>query len=170
MQVLRSWDPKSRQCVDRKTDAGKRIIPLSGQLVAELRAHRGLTGCTAYVFANGRGKPLNPSNVRLRLWIPLLKRAGVCQLDMYSLRHSFASLGRTAGESAFNVARMMGHARSSLVDLVYAHSMQSGMSSVAERITARVFGDQPKFRVISREGREPAESAAPVESKDVASR
>jgi len=48
--------------------------------------------------------------------------------------------------------------------------MQSGMSSVAERITARVFGDQPKFRVISREGREPAESAAPVESKDVASR
>jgi len=89
---------------------------------------------------------------------------------MCSLRHSLASLGRPAGESAFNVARMMGHARSSLVDLVYAHSMQSGMSSVAERITARVFGDQPKFRVISREGREPAESAAPVESKDVASR
>jgi hypothetical protein len=27
-------------------------------------------------------------------------------------RHTFASLGRTAGESAFNVARMMGHAKS----------------------------------------------------------
>ena len=63
---------------------------------------------------------------------------------MCSLRHSLASLGRPAGESAFNVARMMGHARSSLVDLVYAHSMQSGMSSVAERVTARVFGEAPQ--------------------------
>ena len=169
LRVERSWDPKARQYVDPKTDAGKRIIPLSGQLVAELKAHRDLTGGTGYVFANGKGKPLNPSNVRLRLWIPLLKRAGVRQLDMYSLRHSFASLGCTAGESAFNVARMMGHARSTLADQVYAHSMQSGMSSVAERVTARTFGDQPKLRVVSREGREPVETAPPVESKDVAS-
>jgi hypothetical protein len=50
------------------------------------------------------------------IWLPLKKRAGVRQLDLYSLRHTFASLGRTAGESAFNVARMVGHSRSTLVD------------------------------------------------------
>jgi hypothetical protein len=32
----------------------------------------------------------------------------VRELDLYSLRHTFASLGRTAGESACNVAQMMG--------------------------------------------------------------
>jgi integrase len=47
----------------------------------------------------------------------LVKSAGVRALDLYSLRHTFATLlGRTAGESAFNVARMMGHSRSLLVD------------------------------------------------------
>jgi hypothetical protein len=47
----------------------------------------------------------------------------------------------------------MGHSRSLLVDLAYAHSLQSGMASVAERVTARVFGEQPKLRVI--EGGQP---------------
>ena len=78
-----------------------------------------------------------------------MKRAGGRSLDLYSLRHTFASLGRTSGESAFNVARAMGHSRSTLVDEVYAHSLQSGMASVAERVTARAaLGEQPKLRVI----------------------
>ena len=100
------------------------------------------------MFANRTGKPMNPSNVRRDIWLPLKKRAAVRELDLYSLRHTFASLGRTAGESAFNVARMMGHARSTLVDQVYAHSMQSGMASVAESVTARALGVKPQLRVI----------------------
>ena len=87
------------------------------------------------------------------MWIPLKKRAGVPNLDLYSLRHPFASLGRTAGESAFNVARMVGHSKSALVDQVYAHTMQSGMVSVASAITARALGEQPKLRLI--EGGQP---------------
>jgi hypothetical protein len=78
---------------------------------------------------------------------------------MYSLRHTFASLGRVAGEEAFNVARAMGHSRSLLVDQVYAHSLQSGMASVAERVTARALGLRPKLRPIeggkARDVREP---------------
>ena len=35
-----------------------------------------------------------------------------------------------------------------LVDAVYAHSLQSGMASVAERVTARALGKQTKLRVI----------------------
>ncbi len=53
-----------------------------------------------------------------------------------------------AGESAFNVAHAMGHSRSTLVDQVYAHSLQSGMASVAERVIARALGEHPKLRVI----------------------
>jgi hypothetical protein len=53
------------------------------------------------MFGSRAGKPMNPSNVRRDFWIPLKKRAGVRSLDLYSLRHTFAGFGRTAGESAF---------------------------------------------------------------------
>jgi hypothetical protein len=42
---------------------------------------------------------------------------------------------------------MMGHSRSMLVDQAYAHSMQSGMASVAESVIARALGTKPQLRV-----------------------
>jgi hypothetical protein len=106
-------------------------------------------------------------------WLPLRKRAKVRELDLYSLRHTFASLGRTSGESAFNVSRAMGHSRSTLVDAVYAHSLQSGMASVAERVTALALGEQPKLRLIDggqRDVRQPldGEAATAIESRATA--
>jgi hypothetical protein len=95
----------------------------------------------------------------------------VRELDLYSLRHTFASLGHTAGESAFNVARMMGHAKSTLVDQVYAHSMHSGMASVAESVTARALGAKPQLRVIEggqRDVRQPLDEASEGTEKNVA--
>jgi hypothetical protein len=106
-------------------------------LLRKLTAHKARSVGTGLVFHNGAGNPWNPSNMRRDVWLPLKKRAKVRDLDLYSLRHSFASLRRSAGESAFNVSRMMGHTKSVLVDQVYAHGMKSGMASVAERVTAR---------------------------------
>jgi len=96
------------------------MVALSGWVVSELTAHKARSDGTAeaLVFANHNGKPMNPSNLRRDVWLPLRKRAKVQELDLYSLRHTFASLGRTSGESAFNVSRAMGHSRSTLVDAV----------------------------------------------------
>jgi integrase len=126
-----------------------RVVGL-GWVVQELKSHQERTEATGdqLIFATRKGNPLNPSNVRRDVWHKLVKRAGVRSLDMYSLRHTFASLGRVPGESALNVARAMGHSRSTLVDQVYAHSLQSGMASVAERVTARALGEQLKLRLI----------------------
>jgi hypothetical protein len=47
----------------------------------------------------------------------------------------------------------------------YAHSLQSGMASVAERVTSRALGEQPKLRVIEggqRDVRQPLDES-PVE-------
>jgi integrase len=152
-RISRSWDHRSRTFVAPKTKAGNRTIPLSGWLVATLQAHQELTGRSddELVFAASSGRPMNPANVRRDIWTKLVERAGVRKLDMYSLRHTFASLGRTAGEAAFNVAAVMGHSRSLLVDQVYAHSLQSGMASVAQRVTARALGEQPILRVVEGE-------------------
>jgi integrase len=151
--ITRTWDWRGKTFTAPKTQAGNRTVALSGWLVRELKEHQDRTS-GELVFSTRTGQPLNPSNVRRDVWVKVVKRAGVRALDLYSLRHTFASLGRVAGESAFNVSRMMGHSRSTLVDQVYAHSLQSGMASVAERVTARALGEQPKLRVIEGKARD----------------
>jgi integrase len=166
--VARNWDFRGKRFTEPKTAAGNRVVALSGWVVAELKVHKGVDRQGGdLVFANRNGKPMNPSNFRRDVWLPLRKRAKVRELDLYSLRHTFASLGRTSGESAFNVSRAMGHSRSTLVDQVYAHSLQSGMASVAERVTALAPGEQPKLRVIEggqRDVRETLDEALPTPS------
>lgn len=159
--ITRTWDWRGQVFTPPKTAAGNRTVALSGWVVQELEAHKKRADDSGLVFSTRTGQPLNPSNVRRDIWTKLTKRAGVRAFDMYSLRHTFASLGRVAGESAFNVARMLGHSRSMLVDQVYAHSLQSGMASVAERVTARALGEQPKLRVI--EGGNPRDIRQPLD-------
>jgi hypothetical protein len=68
---------------------------------------------------------------------------------------------------------MMGHSRSTLVDQVYAHTMQSGMASVAESVTVRALGVKPQLRVIeggARDVRQPLEQASEEPEKKVVSR
>jgi hypothetical protein len=55
-----------------------------------------------------------------------------------------------------------------LVDQVYAHSLQSGMASVAERVIARARGEQPKLCVIEggqRDVRQPLDES-PAEGSE----
>jgi len=66
-----------------------------------------------------------------------------------------------------------GHTRSTLVDTVYAHTMQSGMASVAENVSARALGVDPQLRVIEgenqRDVRNSLEESAPQDLKNIAS-
>jgi integrase len=172
--IERTWDHQGKQFTPPKTAAGRRVVALPGWLVAELDAHKTRTAGRAegLVFAAKSGKPLNPSNVRRDIWNKLRKRAGVRELDLYSLRHTFASLARAGGESAFNVARAMGHAKSLLVDQVYAHSLPSGLASVAAAVAGRVLGEQPKLRVIDggqRPVRQPLDKSEAAENEALAS-
>jgi hypothetical protein len=57
---------------------------------------------------------------------------------MYSLRWTFVSLARASGEAAFNVGRIIGHARSTIVDTIYAHTVDSGLAGVSESVAGRV--------------------------------
>ena len=64
--------------------------------------------------------------------MPLLARGQVRYRDMYSLRWTFVSLARASGEAAFNVSRIIGHARSMIVDTIYAHTVESGLAGSAK--------------------------------------
>ncbi len=140
-RITRGWDYAGRVFVEPKTAAGIRTVPLASWLIAELRAHiqrEGIEG-DELLFATSDKTPLDLSNIHRDIWTPLLKKAEVRKLDLYSLRHTFATLARSSGENAFNVSRAMGHSRSTLVDEVYAHTLQTGMAGVAAGVAARVF-------------------------------
>ncbi len=153
----------------RRPGLALRTAPLAGWLVEELRTNLERIGAKGeqLLFATREGTAYHPSNVCRALWRPLVKRAQVRKLDMYSLRHTFASLARSSGEAAFNVARAMGHSRSTLVDAVYAHSLASGMAGVAERVAGRVFDVKPQLRVL--EGGASQDVRQPLDEKTAAS-
>jgi integrase len=121
-----------------KTEAGRRTVPISAWLATVLREHRVNSGGTGLVFPSSAGTPLNKANVRKRVWMPLLARAEVRYRDMYSLRWTFVSLARASGEAAFNVSRMIGQARSVIVDTIYAHTVDSGLAGISESVSDRV--------------------------------
>jgi hypothetical protein len=91
---------------------------------------------------------------------------------LYSLRWTFVSLARASGEVPFNVSRIIGHARSTIVDTIYAHTVESGVAGVSDSVAERAGltvaprpeppkpiapSDRPKLRVIDG-GRPPPRS------------
>jgi hypothetical protein len=60
----------------------------------------------------------------------------------------FVSMARASGEAALNVSRLIGHARSTIVETIYAHTVGSGLAGVSQSVEQRV-------------GLKPAEPPAP---------
>jgi integrase len=137
-RIERTWCSKGFRFYAPKTEAGRRTVPISAWLASVLREHRARSGGVGLVFPSTAGTALNKANVRKRMWMPLLKRAQVPYRDMYSLRWTFVSLARASGEAAFNVSRVIGHARSTIVDTIYAHTVDSALAGVSERVAERV--------------------------------
>jgi hypothetical protein len=124
-------------------------VPISAWLADVLREHRARSGGVGLVFPSTAGTPLNKANLRKRVWIPLLKRAKVPYRDLYSLRWTFVSLARASREVPFNVSRVIGHARSTIVDTIYAQQSirgwpvsakvsRSGPASIHRRCPSRL--------------------------------
>ena len=148
VRIERNGDHRGKKFVAPKTKSGRRVVHLAAPLVADLAEHHKATGGVGFVLATREGNPMNPSNVRRDIWHPLLKRAGVRMLDAYSLRHTYATLARSAGLGAFDVAHAMGHSKCSLVDQVYAHATHEGRVRVARGVGALVFDARPQLRAI----------------------
>jgi hypothetical protein len=97
----------------------------------------------ALLFGTGDGTPLSLSNLRRRVWLPLLARAGVRTLPLYALWRTPITYARAAGETAYNVSRMVGHSRSVLVDQVYGQSLATGVAGVTASIESRLYPAVP---------------------------
>ena len=103
-----------------KTRSGSRQLLLTRRAVEALEEHRRrqiierseageLWEDHDLVFTNSFGRPLNPPNLTIRSFRPLLERAGLPTIRFHDLRHTAATL-LTSGIHPKVASEMLGHA------------------------------------------------------------
>ena len=71
---------------------------------------------------------------------PILKQAELLQLNLYSLRHTCATLLLAAGVNPKIVSERLGHASPMITMTVYQHVMPGMQRDAANRLAAMVLG------------------------------
>jgi integrase len=126
-----------------KTKAGTRKIPIPAELVATLRAWKLACPPTEgdLVFPAADARPIRRSNaLRYGLWAAL-RRAGLRQVNMHSLRHSFASALIADGAAVTEVQALLGHASPAITLKIYSHWFKATDSGAVSRLGALILGD-----------------------------
>ena len=132
-EILRlRWDDvdlQARELRLRDTKTGPRVVPLSPsavQLLTELPR-----GGSRWVIPGRK-----PGTHMCRLgnaWRLLRKRAGLHDVRLHDLRHSFASSALALGESLPMIARLLGH-RQIASTARYAHLARTSVHEAANRV------------------------------------
>jgi integrase len=113
-------------------------LPLSApalQLIADIRERRGNTEPGDYVFPGQRpGLPLQ----QLRTcWNVVCKSAGLTDVRIYDLRHTFAATGAGGGLSLPLIGRLLGHTQHRTT-MRYAHLADDPLREAADKIASAI--------------------------------
>jgi integrase len=129
------WIDFERGCVvlpDSKT--GAKTVPLGApalRSLAELPHHEG----SPYVLPAGRGDGHFVGNQKP--WQRIRAGAALNDVRIHDLRHSFASIAVSGGDSLYVVGKVLGH-RQSLTTERYAHLKDDPLRGVANRASERI--------------------------------
>lgn len=129
-----------------KTARGRRTLPLSGALVAELRGHRKRqveerlrAGETwqdnGLVFCKQSGKPLPPRDAQ-EVFYRLRDKAEVPRYNFHTLRHTYATLALQAGIGLPEIAANLGHVSPAFTAKTYAHVLPEMQRTAADKFAA----------------------------------
>jgi integrase len=115
-------------------------LPLSApalQLIVDIRVRRGEIDPGDYVFPGQRpGQPLQ----QLRTcWDAVCKRAGLRNVRIYDLRHTFAAMGAGGGLGLPLIGRLLGHTQARTTQR-YAHLGDDPLREAADKIAAAITG------------------------------
>jgi integrase len=78
-----------------------------------------------FFFSSPTGAMVDTSHLRQRVWIPVLKKAGVEYREMKQTRHSFATNALSCGENPLWIARAMGHRDTDMIIRVYSKYIEN---------------------------------------------
>lgn len=128
-----------------KTSSSRRTIPLSEEVLAELKrwksrqAQEKLQLGQGYqdiglVFCQENGTPLEPRNFTRRFAV-MLQRAGLPNIRFHDARHTFATLMLELGEPARVVQQILGHSKIAMTLDTYSHVSLDMERKAAARLT-----------------------------------
>ena len=93
---------------------------------------------SAWVFPSpsDESKPMNSAFVRYKIWYRVLRRAGVRQVRVHDLRHTYASLLLEAGEPMLCVKEQLGHSTIQTTVDLYGHVKPGKNREAVDRLVA----------------------------------
>jgi integrase len=139
-----------RAAGDTKTKKSRRTLPLPGPAVDALRTHKAKRAAdrlaagplwqdTGLVFTTTVGTGLDAANVR-RQFRAVAEQAGLTESwTPRELRHSFVSLMSAHGVSIEAIARLVGHAGTTVTEAVYRKELRPVLTEGAD-VMDRIFG------------------------------
>jgi integrase len=117
---------------------GERTILLTPFTLEVLEGHRKRMlvegNVSGPVFCNSKGGFLRLSDVHRASFKPLLKRAGLPDMPLYSLRHSCATLLLLAGQNVKSISERLGHCSVTLTLATYSHVVAQMQQEAAARM------------------------------------
>src|SRR6266571_1407258 len=133
-----------------KSPAGRRSIALDPATVAALKAHRPRQleerlACGegwqdhGLVFTREDGTPLRPTQLT-RMFARLAREAGLPDLTLHGLRHTYATASLQAGVPVKVVSQRLGHANTAITSDLYQHVLKA-MDADAANAVARLILD-----------------------------
>ena len=128
------WIKPSSRTKQRK----EHKLPLSApalQLIADVRTRCGAIGAGAYVFP-GQKDGLPRQQLR-GCWAAVCKHAGLTDVRIYDLRHTFAATGAGGGLSLPLIGRLLGHTQSRTT-MRYAHLADDPLREAADKIARAI--------------------------------
>ncbi len=130
-------DPKAGEVRLRDTKTGPRTVPLS-PAAAGVLAGLPRVGGNPWVIPGGR--PGAHLSGLFQPWCRVRTRAGLGDVRLHDLRHSFASRALALGESLPMIARLLGHARIQTTAR-YAHLARDAIREAAARVAEEIGDD-----------------------------
>ena len=118
-----------------KSRAGRRVVPLTPALVADLRRRKLAQPANDHdlVFASQTGTPIDPDNLK-RAWERALRKAGMRHLGFHTLRHTAVSLFIAhEGLNPKQLTTIIGHASIQLTYDTYGHLMPDASTGSVPR-------------------------------------
>jgi len=147
-----------------KTRHGRRDVPLSHDLVRELRGRRKGTEWPRdddLVFPSLTGVPLRYSNLRFRTLKPAAEEAGAPWAGFHTLRHGCASMLFERGANAKQVQRWLGHHSPSFTLATYVHLLSDELDAPLDLGDELGRGDNKVTTHPTGSGRNEADAQAP---------
>jgi integrase len=140
-QVLKLGTAKTSKSV-RALNVPSPVVEALRRRKAQQAAHRLVAGQDwsdiGLVFTTENGTPIDPSNLR-RTFASATKKAGLGAWHPNELRHSAASLLSAAGVPQEQVADLLGHSDTRMLDKHYRHRVTSTVAAAVEPMEA-MFG------------------------------